>query len=366
MNLSVYKKNFEIERLRGFSILLVMGFHFFPTLKLGNFELFRNGASGVDFFFVISGFLIGGQLFELFNNQYRNIHERMKCLWPGLRDFYIRRFYRIVPLVSLWLALFVIFTPIKWEEVIHALIFSVNFAVIEEPRHTLGYLWSLSVEEQFYLFLPLVFLLGSTSRFRLMVVFATLIIFFSFRWILLGKMEGESDIWGSYHIFFHTRYDGLLIGVCLSYLQKNSKLFHHFKIPGMLGQALLLFCLALPLFDFSLFEKDWTNRAFPLAVSPWLAAICVYLASFQNGYVLNQPIVSRILEYLGSRSYGLYLSHIFFLQVVRYGEGILSLILAVATTELLFRLYERPLRNFGYFLTSKQKMREQQLQELSA
>ncbi len=157
----------EIEGLRGIAILLVTIHHFWPHTEGGSFArlapLAHLGWIGVDLFFVISGFLIGGILLDT------------KCQPGFFRNFYARRVLRIFPLYyALVVSLFVLI-PVS-QSLIHGVGYWQSEFIQQsgsplwyacylgnvresitgvEPAYCLAPLWSVSIEEQFYLFSPL-------------------------------------------------------------------------------------------------------------------------------------------------------------------------------------------------------------------
>jgi len=167
----------ELDGLRGLAILLVVLYHYIalsggaaPGTALYVFQQrFAIGWAGVDLFFVLSGFLIGGILLD----------ARESPVY--FQAFYARRFFRILPLYGLWVGLFfalvalsfphfpalIADNPEKWSDARFYLLFLQNSVKI--PHGTfgtawLGSLWSLAVEEQFYLVMPLAVWLLSRRR----------------------------------------------------------------------------------------------------------------------------------------------------------------------------------------------------------
>jgi peptidoglycan/LPS O-acetylase OafA/YrhL len=147
----------DIDALRGLAVLLVVVYHAFP-------ELIPGGFIGVDVFFVISGYLITSIIFfSIKNNNF------------SLKEFYARRIRRLFPalitvlLVVLLLGWLVLF-PEEYEQlgrhVTKSVIFLLNFSLIKEINYfdveshykPLLNLWTLSIEEQYYLFWPLIIL----------------------------------------------------------------------------------------------------------------------------------------------------------------------------------------------------------------
>ena len=139
-------------------------------------KLVTGGFIGVDIFFVISGYLITGI-----------IVSGMESGQFSLKDFYIRRCRRILPalftmLVAIWALGWAVLLPAEFEdlgkEMLAGVTFSENFLLlnevgyfdIEAGRKPLLHLWSLAIEEQFYLFWPLIVLLAMRLRIRLTAV----------------------------------------------------------------------------------------------------------------------------------------------------------------------------------------------------
>ena len=157
----------EIDGLRGLAILAVMLHRFWPlTGPLGAYaEVVVFGWTGVDLFFVISGFLVAGILIDT-----RNGHH-------FLRNFYARRALRILPLYYAYTVVVFSVMPLLQggaysdTAFIRAsgsplwyLLFLGNFpeALGTDPPFLLGHLWSLAIEEQFYLFFPLIVLVSGS------------------------------------------------------------------------------------------------------------------------------------------------------------------------------------------------------------
>jgi peptidoglycan/LPS O-acetylase OafA/YrhL len=172
----------ELDGLRGMAILFVLLFHYvyFANVENGvappsngfvahGQQLFAMGWAGVDLFFVLSGFLIGGILLD----------ARSSPRYFG--TFYARRFYRIIPLYYLWIGVYflLVLGPFhgptallsgnleKWTSVPIYFLFlqnSVKIAHATFGTAWLGALWSLAVEEQFYLVMPLAIYFLSRRR----------------------------------------------------------------------------------------------------------------------------------------------------------------------------------------------------------
>jgi peptidoglycan/LPS O-acetylase OafA/YrhL len=143
------KRVFEIDALRGIAVLLVMGFH---TPELPMFS--RIGYTGVDLFFVLSGFLISNLLFQ----EYRSRST------IRLARFFMRRAMKIYPSFYLLIGLTVVYCliwdfPLNQRKLLGELFLVQNYV-----GSMWGHTWSLAVEEHFYIFLPL--LLALMLRFH--------------------------------------------------------------------------------------------------------------------------------------------------------------------------------------------------------
>ena len=162
----------DIQVLRGIAVLSVVAYHFFP-------EVFVQGFLGVDAFFVISGYVVTPLIFRIFS------HQTKKDNLVALKNFYTRRFFRLAPsmLFTLILAtILIVFLAstsdlkIFGQQVIYSILLAGNigaFRLSGDYFHNNGnpliHTWSLAVEEQIYIGLPLIILLVSfvsLSRFK--------------------------------------------------------------------------------------------------------------------------------------------------------------------------------------------------------
>src|ERR1700731_4012996 len=159
----------DIDGLRAIAVMLVMNFHAFPEAMPGGFI-------GVDIFFVISGFLITGIIA-------RELEQKRF----SLLTFYGRRIRRIFPalivglcttLVLGWLWMLAAAYAQLSADVFASAAFFSNIALllqsgyfdVESARKPLLHLWSLGIEEQFYLFWPLILMLAARLRLSLFAV----------------------------------------------------------------------------------------------------------------------------------------------------------------------------------------------------
>lgn len=145
-----------LDGLRGISILFVVFGHF--AMYRGMFD-YLNGEIGVEIFFVISGFLITTLLLK----------EKVKHGTVSFKNFYIRRFLRIVPVSFLFLFLMIFINKplqlgITNKSFSTAFLYLKNIPFRNSSEWFTGHYWSLSIEEQFYLFFPF-FIVYQTNKF---------------------------------------------------------------------------------------------------------------------------------------------------------------------------------------------------------
>jgi len=145
-----------LDHLRALAITLVFLFHYrsFGHPKWEE-KICTFGWTGVDLFFVLSGFLIAGQLFDKM--------ARGKKI--SLKEFWIKRVFRIIPAFLTVVLLYSLFPVLREAEqfapVWKYLTFTVNFGLDRNIYNAFTHSWSLCVEEQFYLVLPALLLLLS-------------------------------------------------------------------------------------------------------------------------------------------------------------------------------------------------------------
>ena len=169
----------DIDGLRAIAVLSVVLFHAFPD------SIFRSGFAGVDIFFVISGFLISTIIF-------RGMNERMKGSGGGkpfsFIDFYSRRVRRIFPSLIFCLLTFLVLGhfvllpdeySLLWKHTAGASAYVSNLVLWSEAgdyfqtasqTKPLLHLWSLGIEEQFYLIWPLLLFIAYRLRFNILAI----------------------------------------------------------------------------------------------------------------------------------------------------------------------------------------------------
>lgn len=317
-------RNYKIDVLRGISILLVLIHHFNIPYKLHDtflgIQVFgeslstliaRNGNYGVTMFFVISGFLI----------TQHTLQRSSSLAQINLKDFYIRRIARIIPCLVLLVAMvtvsgsfglkpFMNQAPNDIEvsyglTVFSAFTFWMNILIIENGwvNYALGVLWSLSVEEVFYVAFPILCVLLGRSKGFILFLLAVICYAPYFRSLHFGEESGAY----LYHYF--SSFDGIAIG-CITALivQKYSgTLPNKNLIIGIVSALMIALYFYAPIKEVS----TWGISIFAL-----LSAVLMFCFA-QNPQAQAQSIFAKIMVWIGQRSYEMYLFHLIILGLFK-------------------------------------------------
>jgi peptidoglycan/LPS O-acetylase OafA/YrhL len=347
-----------LDGLRGVAILSVMLYHFTggynganPALRLWSF-IADAGWMGVDLFFALSGFLITGILYDTAQAE------------DKIKNFYARRALRIFPLFYAVLFALLLLTPVlhfHWRaEHLFYFFYLTNVAVLFAPNFqppsqwiNLGHLWSLAVEEQFYMLWPFIVWRVRQRITLLWVILSVLIAGPLLRALLLA--EGMNSVAMSRLLF--TRADSLLFGGGVALLVRGP-LANRIPAQRILITSASLLALLLLL------------AHGPDATSPWICTIgytaiaacsasLIYLAQQGSNWVSN--LFDRpLLQFFGRYSYGLYIFHGLYFVYLRHlattfgyriRSGILAqllifafgFLLSIALAWLSYHFFEAPL-----------------------
>lgn len=336
----------DIDGLRALAVLSVLCFHAFPTVMPAGFM-------GVDIFFVISGYLISSIIFNgLKNNDF------------SFTDFYTRRIRRIFPALLLVLAsCFVVgwfvLLPDELKQLGKHIAagagFGSNFALLSENGYfdnlsdtkPLLHLWSLGIEEQFYVIWP--FVLFLTWRLR-KTYFPVIVIIFAISFLLnVGRIHQHAV-----SVFYEpqTRFWELLIGAGLSYVTLyGTASLSQLHSSSLTRQNLLSLCgfalLAIACFSLT---KD---KRFPgwWALLPTLGG-ALLIAGGSQAWVNRVFLSNRLMVWIGLISYPLYLWHWPLLSFARIMQSetpsveirIAALAFSFLLAWLTYKLIEKPIR----------------------
>ena len=368
----------ELDGLRGAAILMVLLLHYVTDSRThaGNFgplyrfaQLFRLGWSGVDLFFVLSGFLIGGILLDARSSP------------SFFRTFYIRRVHRILPIYYSWILLyaFVGFFIIRWvpSPAVPGLGAGLYFLFLQNILPTPASLfshyfvsptWSLAVEEQFYLVSPLVIRLLTPPR--LMQALFACVIGAPILRFLLYRLPGGPE---AAYVLMPCRADALAMGMLAALAWRSSvKNWLSQRISSLKALSIMLLLGAVAMVKWLPGPHNAIEAAFQYS---WLAALYTFvlLISLLDEKSLFARVARwRFLREWGRVSYCIYLIHlailgmchwIFFRSLPHLDDwpGFLVTVLAAALTWTLARLswsyFEKPLIDRGHSYTYSEPQR---------
>jgi peptidoglycan/LPS O-acetylase OafA/YrhL len=350
----------DIDGLRAIAVLAVVGFHAFPAW-------IRGGYVGVDVFFVISGYLISTILLT-----------GMERGSFSFRQFYIRRIRRIFPallfvllcsLVAGWLLLFSHEYRALGKYVAGSAAFVSNFVLWNESGYfdkaaaakPLLHIWSLGIEEQFYIVWPLLLFL-TWKRKAATLTLLLLLLTFSFTFNVIS-IDPAADFYSP-----ATRFWELMAGAVLAYLSLYQNDFARFfcKLSSPRLQAIGIRAASNPmtshvmasvglLLIVTTFLTIDETRKFPgwWALMPVVGAFLL-IASGPRAWINNKLLAFPGLVVVGLISYPLYLWHwplLSFISIVdghapSPGLATFAILLSFALAWLTYLLVEKPLR-FG-------------------
>lgn len=323
-----------LDHLRALAIVMVMIFHFGPGTPAWLEPVALIGWTGVDLFFVLSGYLIGYQLLSEFKET-----NNISC-----KRFYIKRFFRIIPAYLTVLMVYYALPNLRggrgmpplWK----FLTFTQNLGLDIATENTFSHAWSLCIEEQFYLLLPVTLLTIGLLGFQKsapylitgLVLLGIALRFYSWSEYVLPFINSNNDTAMAYGFFekiYHpsyTRMDGLLVGVGIASVATfNPKLLDRAKKYGNLT---LLFGISLFAIAYKLCEDliSFNTIIYGLLLIS-LAYGVILIAAMSPGCFLHK-IRSRLTLVIATLSYSLYLTHKLIFNLTKHWvQGLESAIL---------------------------------------
>jgi peptidoglycan/LPS O-acetylase OafA/YrhL len=358
----------ELDGLRGIAIGMILITHLFCVVTRPGSALayalvpLRLNWTGVDLFFVLSGFLIGGILLDARESS------------NYFRVFYTRRFFRIVPiyavlLLSVGLAMYLSSAGIigKYEELFIGRLPWVYFAAFLQNigmslhkvwgTFPLGVTWSLAVEEQFYLTLPLLIrFLSRRALFRFSlfaIVAAPLLRAFFF--------QRNPENFFSWYTLMPCRADALLLGVLGAIALRDPRwrgwLLGNHKFSSLVLGFLLAGVALLAWRSPSPYQRFMATAGFTLLALTYLALL-LYALLFRDSWI-SHCLRWSWLRGLGVIAYGTYLFHEFFLGMFfgripwlrswhDVGLSVIVLVVTISFCRLSWVYFEKPFVQMGH------------------
>ena len=301
------------DHLRALAIILVFVFHYRLFNHPGWVDTVGSfGWTGVDLFFVLSGYLIAGQLFG-------QLHINGGF---SLKEFYLKRFFRIIPAYLVVLGVYFFVPAFREREALPPwwkfLTFTQNFGLDLRTGGTFSHAWSLCIEEQFYLLLPFLVLAFSRSRLGRIGAVLPLCLFllgFVARWLTWNRVleplvetDGFGLAWYEWMYYpTYNRLDGLLVGVSIAgvwtfYPRVRDFICKYCNVVLILGLCVLSYayylCLEPRSFEASIFGFPVIALGYGLLLMAAISPGC-FLYRFR----------SRVTSGIAGLSYAIYLSH---------------------------------------------------------
>lgn len=340
MNLrKVYRT--DIDGLRALGVISVILFH------LG---YLHNGYLGVDIFFVISGYLITGIVFnEVMENKF------------SILKFYERRIRRIFPLVlfttTIAFILGLIFMLPDDLENLSQSVFASNYSVnnilmkitsadywaVKNDYKPLMHTWTLAIEEQFYLFYPILFFFLKGERKRYIYPLLILLTLLSLTIFLISN-----NVSSKFYLIHFRLYQLSFGGICAIYFSKQNPLNKIAKKP------LVLFALLTALIYIIYFNHIESNDVKVILTTLFTAGILVTgRFHFQSNILYKSLLSNSLVRYIGKISFGLYMWHQIVYSFARYSlidefttvHSIILTVVVVLLSIITYYTIENPFRN---------------------
>jgi peptidoglycan/LPS O-acetylase OafA/YrhL len=333
-----------LDGVRGLAVLMVMLFHFSRELNQDDFsqrllfKLLAFGGSGVDLFFVLSGFLITGILVD------SREHHRYFI------SFYARRVLRIFPIYYATLILLFWIGPALWPAAAGELPLMSKLPIFafylqnwlidpQVPQQGFVYhFWSLAVEEQFYIFWPLLVWLVPPRRLLAVIVGGCLAVLGLRIGLVLSGLDAEVLYRNTF-----TRLDPLLMGAACSLFIRSAR----WKVFWARHTGWMVWAPAFAFVALTLIDRQWVSgtsfvhqESHLLVGLPYSAFILAIVLTLDTRSLTQCWLSWGPLVRLGRYSYGAYVFHIPVyasckLVAAQYGlglPGLVYLVLAMAIT----------------------------------
>jgi peptidoglycan/LPS O-acetylase OafA/YrhL len=365
----------QLDGIRGLAILLILIWHYYVSLPPGETnglhalvkQVFSLSWSGVDLFFVLSGFLIGGILLD--NKSAKNVFS----------VFYYRRFFRIIPLYAIFLIPYLIISSSNvWQDqkglswlfknplpLWSYASFTQNYFMIKAGTfgpHWSAITWSLAIEEQFYLLLPLsIWILPSKTlpSFFIFTIISAIFFRFIFSFIVVSQYAN--------YVLLPCRTDSLVLGVLGAWLVRQPDIVKELKeSPWVLNDSLLVSGTGMIIFSYiKLPPGSLLSNTIGLPLIATFYFIFIMFCVINTNTFLNRILCSKILRGLGFISYCIYLTHLVFLGLCHAfilkhipqnndftdtAVTLLALFLTLIVSAISWRFFEKPLSGYSHRL----------------
>jgi len=347
----------ELDGLRAIAILLVVAWHYLGTTAGPDsymWRVFILGRTGVDLFFVLSGYLITTIL--LYNRASPSF----------FRSFYGRRSFRILPIYYVMFGLYLLGVSMAWAPVLfggdvpewtYAVGLQNVWMAIRQDYGALwlGGTWSLAIEEQFYLVFPLIIRLVSVRS--LPKILVCIMIVCPFARAIAGVLGDQY----AYYVLMPMRADVLAVGALIAWVEFSGVITDVLKVR--VRRTLIVTACILPIFVLAIGKH--TDRHMAIWGHTYLVAlygsVLFTVLQYQGSRILS-VLRSVSARFFGDISYALYLVHLNVWVLVSLSLGVarnvdtttgamvaaVSFALSVAICAISYKFFERPLVRFAH------------------
>ncbi len=302
----------DIEKLRAMALLMVL----FGHLPVAIPPLFIHGYTGVVLFFIISGYVCCLSFEKSISNYQK--HPRIYATV----EFYIARLFRVIPVILIWLLIyfvcahFVNYLGGAYGDTVRFIkelgwwnsgLYNYHFAYSKMPG-LFGHMWSMAIELQFYLFLPLFYLVLPTKKLRNIISICLIVLSFVFLAIT------EEDVSGK---LTHTQMGSLFIGVFLYTNRTALKELQIFINKPILKKIITGACL-IGIFILPYWLDGNVSSVIKYLIFYVIGGGLVYTAQLDTGWYPSSPKITAFLLKIASVSFSTYVSHILLFSCVYY------------------------------------------------
>lgn len=363
----------EVDYLRAYAILFVLFRHTHYSLPtfITKYPLILQGTwSGVDLFFVISGFVITLNILPS-SQSYLGGGITLK---EYLGSFFLRRIFRLLPIAFMALTLNVILTYAFNEsgqfgkinevttEVIPILLYYYNYYIWTGGTSNMSWYWSLSIEEQFYFIYPFLLILISKPKSRLTLFFIIVVsITFFVRPLTTPAFETvEYKLWPKFTTPSHLRFDALFAGCILGLLfNQYRNIITKFVINNLIATRFLAIVALFGVATFGIIFPKFELTSYPSII--FCSSILILIASTESK-VIPTFGMNKIFTWIGKRSYSIYLFHMISIHVINeiwfrsmglnknqltWTQGVVGFCGAMALTAILAELFYNLIESKG-------------------
>ncbi len=311
------QRNNEIDRLRAVAVIATIYAHMsdlwlWKIYLLKKMMAYTSGYDGVLLFFVISGFVISESLIPKIDLSIKNGENTSKVI----SVFFIKRFFRITPNASVWvflsLMIFIAIDPMNYVGNIYGSIaalfnyYNIYTHIPGIKPNSFGIFWTLSIEAQFYIFLPFTMVLCKRSSARIYLMFIVILISSVILYLHDLSLTFTPVAGGVLLYLFNKKYN--VINKISS-----KKIFNKINTFS-LSIILTIFLFIMP----NIHLSTYIGSPLTIILQTVIYSFFVCIAATRKNAVLNFPHFSGVLNWIGSRSFTLYLSHLPIMYLVRY------------------------------------------------